>query len=62
MSEVDEKTKPVVLHIKLAPHKHRAFKIAAVNANLTMQHAVELLIEEAISQKETLENLKNNNL
>ena len=58
MGEVEEKTKPIVLHIKLAPDKHRAFKIAAVHADLTMQHAVELLIDKAISQKETLENLK----
>ena len=58
MGEIEEKAKPVVLHIKLDPDKHRAFKIAAVRANLTMQHAVELLIDKAITQKETLNDLK----
>lgn len=58
MSEIGEKTRPAVLHIKLDPSKHRAFKLAATYVDLTMQHAVELLIDKAISNKEILESLK----
>lgn len=62
MGESKPQKKPVVIHIKLDPDMHRAFKVAAANADLSMQRAVELLICQVASEEVSLEDIKKNKI